>query len=71
MSTPKRVFIRLFLQDSEKGKSASLEDDEFSEVIKTDVSKLSKREKLALLKKESPEFMGLLSDFKGERLTFF
>jgi hypothetical protein len=35
------------------------------EVIKTDLRKLSKREKLALLQKESPEFFGLIEDFKG------
>ncbi|XP_054263223.1 something about silencing protein 10-like [Macrosteles quadrilineatus] len=50
-------------------KGASFEDDDFSEIIKTDVSKLSKREKLALLEKESPEFSGLVSDFK-ERMTY-
>ncbi|XP_046665044.1 something about silencing protein 10-like [Homalodisca vitripennis] len=44
-----------------------LEDD--NEVIKTDLSKLSKREKIALLEKESPEFMGLIADFK-ERMTY-
>lgn len=42
-----------------------MEEEDFSEVIKTDVSKMSKREKLAVLGKESPEFMGLISDFKG------
>jgi U3 small nucleolar RNA-associated protein 3 len=36
------------------------------EVIKTDLRKLSKREKLALLQKESPEFFGLIEDFKGK-----
>lgn len=48
-------------------KEESKEPEE--EVIKTDLSKLSKREKLALLEKESPEFMGLVSDFK-ERLLY-
>jgi hypothetical protein len=36
------------------------------EVIKTDLSKLSTRQKLALLQKESPEFFGLVQDFKGK-----
>jgi len=36
------------------------------EVIKTDLSKLSKRQKLTLLQKESPEFFGLVEDFKGK-----
>nr|CAD7398402.1 unnamed protein product [Timema cristinae] len=35
------------------------------EVIKTDLSKLSKRQKLALLQKEAPEFSSLVQDFKG------
>ncbi|PNF29141.1 Something about silencing protein 10 [Cryptotermes secundus] len=35
------------------------------EVIKTDLSKLSKRQKLALLEKESPEFFGIVEDFKA------
>lgn len=36
------------------------------EVIKTDLSKLSRRQKLALLQKESPEFFGVVEDFKGK-----
>ncbi|KDR14064.1 something about silencing protein 10 [Zootermopsis nevadensis] len=35
------------------------------EVIKTDLRKLSKRQKLVLLRKESPEFFGLVEDFKA------
>lgn len=35
------------------------------EIVKTDVSKLSKRQKLEILRKESPEFFGLLEDFKS------
>ncbi|XP_075222727.1 UTP3 small subunit processome component Sas10 isoform X2 [Lycorma delicatula] len=46
------------------GLSGDDEDD-----VKTDLSKLSKREKLALFQNESPEFFGLVNDFK-ERLTF-
>nr|CAD7262340.1 unnamed protein product [Timema shepardi] len=36
------------------------------EVIKTDLSKLSKRQKLALLQKEAPEFSSLVQDFKDK-----
>jgi hypothetical protein len=36
------------------------------EVIKTDLRKLSRREKLVLLQKESPEFLGLVEDFRGK-----
>ncbi|XP_008557256.1 something about silencing protein 10 [Microplitis demolitor] len=36
-------------------------------VVKTDLSKLSKREKVALFQKESPEFQALVTDFE-ERL---
>ncbi|KRT78737.1 hypothetical protein AMK59_8071, partial [Oryctes borbonicus] len=38
--------------------------DELEEVVKTDVSKLSKRQKLQLVKQESPEFFELINDFK-------
>lgn len=34
------------------------------ESIKLDVSKLSKKEKLALFKQESPEFVGIINDFE-------
>ncbi|XP_015430257.1 PREDICTED: something about silencing protein 10 [Dufourea novaeangliae] len=36
--------------------------------VKTDLSKLSKRQKQAIMQKESPEFMALVNDFKG-RMT--
>lgn len=55
------------ISQAEKKEEESKEATE--EVIKTDLSKMSKREKLALLEKESPEFMGLVSDFK-ERLLY-
>lgn len=38
------------------------------EVIKTDISKLSKRQKLQILQKESPEFFGLVEDFKSKNI---
>ncbi|XP_067006601.2 something about silencing protein 10 [Anabrus simplex] len=47
---------------------ASKEIEASEEVIKTDLKKLSKRQKLALLEKESPEFLSLVEDFKG-RMT--
>lgn len=34
-------------------------------IIKTDLSTLSKRQKQALMQKESPEFQALVTDFKG------
>lgn len=39
-------------------------NEEEEEMIKTDLSKLSKKQKLALFQKESPEFFGLVEDFK-------
>ncbi|KOB68437.1 putative something about silencing protein 10 [Operophtera brumata] len=41
---------------------AEVEDKET--VIKSDLSQMSKRQKLQLLEKESPEFTGLIDDFK-------
>lgn len=40
--------------------------EETTNVIKTDISKLSKRQKLELLEKESPEFLVLLQDIKDQ-----
>ncbi|RZF47490.1 hypothetical protein LSTR_LSTR007417 [Laodelphax striatellus] len=66
------------ISKSDKSKSkedaSSEESDEEAfniedEMIKQDLSKLTKREKLALLQKQSPEFLGLVGDFK-ERLKF-
>lgn len=34
--------------------------------MKTDVSQLSKRQKLQLLQKESPELFGLVEDYKAK-----
>ncbi|XP_076642364.1 UTP3 small subunit processome component Sas10 isoform X2 [Halictus rubicundus] len=42
--------------------------DDTEQFIKTDLSKLSKRQKQAIMEKESPEFMALVKDFK-DRLT--
>lgn len=41
---------------------AEIDDKEM--VIKSDLSQMSKRQKLQLLEKESPEFAGLIDDFK-------
>lgn len=38
---------------------------ETAQIIKTDLSKLSKRQKQVMLQKESPEFLALVNDFKG------
>jgi len=43
-------------------KDRNVEEEE--EMIRTDLSKLSKKQKLALFQKESPEFFGLVEDFK-------
>ncbi|KAL4715418.1 hypothetical protein ACJJTC_015321 [Scirpophaga incertulas] len=40
--------------------------DEQETVIKSDLTKISKRQKLQLLDKESPEFTGLIEDFKSK-----
>ena len=45
-------------------------DAEDEQIIKTDLSTLSKRQKQALMKKESPEFEALLGDFKGNFPNF-
>ncbi|XP_049873127.1 something about silencing protein 10 [Pectinophora gossypiella] len=42
----------------------ALEVEEKETVIKSDLSQMSKRQKLQLLEKESPEFAGLIDDFK-------
>ncbi|RZC40431.1 something about silencing protein 10, partial [Asbolus verrucosus] len=45
----------------------NVEDDKIpEEVIKSDISKLSKRQKLQILQKESPEFFGLVEDFQAK-----
>ncbi|XP_069699370.1 something about silencing protein 10 [Periplaneta americana] len=46
-------------------KTVQKEKEIEDEVIKTDISKLSKRQKLALLEKESPEFFSLIEEFKS------
>lgn len=46
--------------DSQKKKSL----EEFDEHVSVDLSRMSKRQKIALLEKESPEFFGLIDDFK-------
>lgn len=40
--------------------------DEKETTIKSDISQMSKRQKLQLLEKESPEFAGLIDDFKSK-----
>lgn len=52
----------------------SKEDDsecnQDGEHIKTDLSKLSKRQKQELFEKESPEFLPLITDFQGKNKLF-
>ncbi|KAL3265911.1 hypothetical protein HHI36_010101 [Cryptolaemus montrouzieri] len=45
---------------------SSKNDTVVSEVVKTDLTKLSKLEKIQFLKKESPELFSLMDDFKGK-----
>lgn len=44
--------------------------DKLEDVVKTDISKLSKRQKLQLVKQEAPEFFQLIEDFKGIAIHF-
>ncbi|XP_076277557.1 UTP3 small subunit processome component Sas10 [Lasioglossum baleicum] len=55
-----------FIQPTKPNEKEILDDTE--QFIKTDLSKLSKRQKQALMEKESPEFMVLVNNFK-DRLT--
>ncbi|CAH2096091.1 unnamed protein product [Euphydryas editha] len=43
--------------------------DEKETTIKTDISQMSKRQKIQLLEKESPEFAGLIDDFKSKLIV--
>ncbi|XP_069127326.1 something about silencing protein 10-like [Argopecten irradians] len=43
-----------------------VEEDEKEEIITKDLTKLSKKEKLQLLKKESPEMLTLIDDYKSK-----
>lgn len=54
----------LDLIGAEKEESKDVDDGQ--QLVKTDLSKLSKRQKQALMLKESPEFSGLVTDLKGE-----
>ncbi|XP_011295944.1 something about silencing protein 10 [Musca domestica] len=48
-----------------KSKKATVADEEKSTLLKADFSGLSKRERLELFEKDSPEFAGLVGDFEG------
>jgi U3 small nucleolar RNA-associated protein 3 len=54
-------------------KKSSVEEKKIKEQITRDLSKLSKRQKLELLEKESPEFLGLMDLYKSslEKLNTF
>lgn len=47
-----------------------VEEKPKEEVIKTDTSKLSKRQKREIFDKTSPEFMVLLDDTKGKNFAY-
>ena len=49
---------------SKKKKSKKAKDDQGKTTVKLDVSNLSKREKVKLFERESPEFDGIVSDFE-------
>lgn len=53
---------------STKKGDAVEKDNENEIIVKSDLTQMSKRQKLQLLNKESPEFNGLVNDFK-EKLT--
>ncbi|XP_073821892.1 UTP3 small subunit processome component Sas10 [Musca autumnalis] len=48
-----------------KAKKSSIAEEEKSTLLKADFSGLSKRERLELFEKDSPEFSGLIGDFEG------
>ncbi|XP_061387075.1 something about silencing protein 10, partial [Musca vetustissima] len=48
-----------------KAKKSAVVDEEKSTLLKADFSGLSKRERLELFEKDSPEFAGLVGDFEG------
>ncbi|CAG9859184.1 unnamed protein product [Phyllotreta striolata] len=50
-------------------KSTKEDEKHQEEIIKTDVSKLTKRQKLEIIQKESPEFFSLVEDFQAKMLT--
>ncbi|XP_041480309.1 something about silencing protein 10-like [Lytechinus variegatus] len=56
--------LDIFKSSEKQVEKATTDDLESEEKVTKDLSKLSKREKLELLKKESPEFLQLVADFK-------
>lgn len=56
------MIILFFSKETNKEKEKSITDSS----VTVDLSKLSRTKKLQLLKRESPEFMPLLEDFKGK-----
>lgn len=53
------------VKKSKKSKKSTSVAEEKSTLLKADFSGLSKRERLELFEKESPEFAGLVGDFEG------
>lgn len=56
------MIIMIFSKETNKEKEKAIGDPS----VTLDLSKLSRTKKLQLLKRESPEFMPLLEDFKGK-----
>lgn len=55
-----------FVQPQEE--KDEIEEGKQAEIVKTDLTKLSKRQKQTIMQKESPEFAALVNDFK-DRMT--
>lgn len=56
------MIIILFSKETNKEKKKTVTDSS----VTVDLTKLSRTKKLQLLKRESPEFMPLVEDFKGK-----
>ena len=54
-------FFDMFTPDVDKGRQKESLD---SDAVKFDINQLSKKERVALFQKESPEFQGILGDFE-------
>lgn len=56
--------LDLVVQPKKSEEEEEVQKEEEEQFIKTDLSKLSKRQKQAMVQKESPEFLALVNDFK-------
>lgn len=57
------IWIFIFQKPVEEEKASE-------EIVKTDISKLSRRQKLQILEKESPELFNLIDDYKSISMQF-